>query len=182
MGGRSVIAILLAAAFAVLGLGILASILQRPAGSGAEPPAGGSPPLESPTAAATPTASPEYQSTDELAVGDCYDPIEDRDDEALLAARMLDCAGLHRAEVFAISDLAGGPTSAFPTAELHMLAESLCDKAYADYVGVAIEVSRYGYVWYGPTEDQWRAGNREIMCVIDNGGRPMVGSAKGLRR
>ncbi len=140
-------------------------------------------PTAEPTGTLAPAGSPEYESPEDLAVGDCYDPIADPDDDALLAAIILPCAEPHAAEVFGVDDVAGAPTAPFPGFDdLEEEAEDLCDAAFEDYVGIDFNRSRLDYIYYTPTEATWSGGDREVICVISDDGDPMTGSVKGTRR
>lgn len=140
-------------------------------------------PTAAPTGTPAPARSPEFESPEDLAVGDCYDPIEDPDDDALLAAIILPCAEPHANEVFGVEQVAGAPTAPFPGLDdLEDEAEDLCDAAFEDYVGIDFNRSRLSYIYYTPTEATWAAGDREVICVIDGEGEPITGSVKGTQR
>lgn len=142
-------------------------------------------PTDSPEPSDTPAParSPEYESPEDLEIGDCYDPIEDPDDDALLAAIILPCTEPHIAEVFGLAEVAGAPTAPFPGYDdLEDEAEDRCDAAFEEYVGIDFDRSRYGYIYYTPTEATWEAGDRVVMCVIDDNGRAIEGSVAGTRR
>jgi hypothetical protein len=164
-----------------------------PAGSAAASPAGTPVVSAEPTAGGQPTGSaapppgpggsPDYQSPEDLAVGDCYDAIQDADDEALLAAIVLPCSVPHRHEVFGLTDVAGAPTAPFPGPDdLETEAEDLCDAAFEAYVGIDFNRSEYGYLYYTPTESTWAGGDRTVMCVIDAESEPLTGSVRGTER
>lgn len=166
---------------------------SAPAGSDAAPstPAPTRTPAATPSATATPgpagtpapQRSPEYESPEDLEVGVCYDPIVDPDDGSLLAAIILPCAEPHIAEVFGVAALAGAPTAPYPGIDdIEAEAEDLCDAAFEEYVGIDFDRSRLGYIYYTPTEGTWAAGDREVLCVIDDDGDAMTGSVKGTRR
>jgi hypothetical protein len=140
-------------------------------------------PVATETPEPEPTRSPQYESPEDLEVGDCYDPIEDPDDDALLAAIILPCSAPHLAEVFGLAEVAGADGAPFPGFDdLEAEAEDLCDAAFEEYVGIDFNRSRYGYVYYTPTEATWAGGDRAVMCVIDDNGRTIEGSVEGTRR
>ncbi len=151
-------------------------------GSATSSPLASAPASASPSGGA-PGGSPAYESPEDLAVGDCYDPILDGDDDQLLAAVMLPCAGPHRHEVFGLVDVAGAPTAPFPgSTDLDAEAQDLCDAAFEAYVGIDFDRSALGYVYYTPTEATWLAGDRAVLCVVEDGDRPIEGSVKGAAR
>jgi len=210
MSRTPVLMVLAVAAVVVLAWGILSTV-GRPADSpdGTPSPAAtptvAATPSPTPEPAATPAATPmptpepsptdvaaaspspaaslEYQKPEDLEVGQCFDPVVDADDDTLLAAVIVPCTGSHLAEVFGKSDLAGAPTAPFPgRRDLDREAQDLCDAAFETYVGIDFDSSEYEYVYYTPTESSWLGGDREVMCVIDDNGKPMTGSAKGTAR
>ena len=138
----------------------------------------------SPSAATeTPSREPVYQATEDLRIGDCYDPVEDADDGSLLAAIIVPCEEPHRAEIFGLEDLPGGPDAPFPgVVAVDDEAIDLCDAAFEAYVGVALDNSRYSYVYYTPTDQSWAGGDRVVMCSVDDRGRPIAGSVEGSER
>jgi len=58
----------------------------------------------------------------------------------------------------------------------------LCDSAFESYVGVALDNSRYSYVYYTPTEESWAGGDRVVMCSVEDGRRLIEGSVEGAER
>jgi hypothetical protein len=143
-------------------------------------------PTASPTESAepTPTPAPEYQASYQLAVGDCFDPVADMDDQTLLAALMRDCNEPHLMQVFGIgtmNDPIGAPYP--PTDEVDQLTASICEPAFEDFVGVPYQDSRLSATYYSPSEDSWQFGDRAVMCVIEaSEAAPLTISAEGLNR
>lgn len=196
MAGRQLLVAVAIIAVAAVGL-VFATSSRSPAPS--PPPAAASsgspnqvvatsaPPPASldpePTTAPEPTEPPEYQATEDLRVGDCYEPVEDADDQTLLAAIVVPCEEPHLNEVFGLGDLAGGADAPFPGLDaVDDDAIDLCDAAFDSYVGVALDNSRYSYVYYTPTEESWAGGDRVVMCSVEDGGRPIEGSVEGTER
>jgi hypothetical protein len=137
-------------------------------------------PRPSPTTQPTPTPEAEYQAVEDLEIGDCYDPIDDTEDDVLLAASIKDCDDPHINEVFGLvllSDPLGAPYPA--DRDIEDASVELCDAAFEKYVGSRISNSNYGYLYYTPTESTWEDGDRLVMCVIDDDGDPITGSTKG---
>jgi hypothetical protein len=144
-------------------------------------------PTPSPSPAATaspgPAATPVYESPDDLALGQCYDPISDPDDDSLLAAILLPCDQPHLHEVFGVAEVAGAPTAPYPgDDDIDDEAVDVCDAAFEEYVGIDFDESRYGYVYYTPSEETWAGGDRAVVCVVEEDGDPITGSVKDTRR
>ena len=161
-----------------------ASATPSPAASGAGPSPAASTSNE-PTAHPTPTAQAptpfvEYQDPADLAVGDCYDAIEDEESDLFLAAAIRSCEEPHLHEVFAIVELENPIGAPFPNdRDLENASVDLCDPAFEEYVGTPIDDSRYDYLYYMPSDVTWENGDREVMCVVDDRGDRIVGSVKG---
>ncbi len=136
-----------------------------------------------PTPTPAPTDPPEYQATEDLRVGDCYEPVEDVDDQTLLAAIIVPCEQPHTNEVFGLGDLVGDADAPFPGPDsVDDDAIVLCDEAFEAYIGVALDNSRYSYVYYTPTEQSWAGGDRVVMCSVEDRGELIEGSVEGTER
>jgi hypothetical protein len=131
-------------------------------------------------AAAGPTPTPQYQAPEDLVVGDCFDAINDRDDEALLAATIRRCTELHSMETIGIGTLPYDDTAAFPgSAAIERESDELCRGEFGRYVGVDFDDSRLHAVYYGPTEETWRGGDRRVLCAVEaNEAAPFTKSVK----
>jgi hypothetical protein len=155
------------------------------AGSGAPSQAAATP---APSATTDPNATPEatepleYQATEDLRVGDCYNPVEDVDDQTLLAAIVVPCDTVHRHEVFGLEELPGASAAPFPGDDaVDSDAIDLCDAAFEAYVGIALDNSRYSYVYYVPTDSSWAGGDRVVMCAVEDR-RDLEESVEGTER
>lgn len=132
-----------------------------------------------PATDSTTGAEIEQESADvfTLAVGQCLnDAAMSGEVEAVPS---VDCASEHDSEVFFLFDL---DDDAFPgAAEISAKAESGCGDAFAAYIGVPYDQSRYVYSSYTPTMESWSAGDREIACVVfDADDAKLIGSLKGV--
>ena len=135
-----------------------------------------------PNATPEPTEPLEYQATEDLRVGDCYNPVEDVDDQTLLAAIVVPCDTVHRHEVFGLEDLPAASDAPFPGDDaVDSDAIDLCDAAFQSYVGIALDNSRYNYVYYVPTDSSWAGGDRVVMCAIEDR-RDLEESVEGTER
>jgi hypothetical protein len=189
-GRQLLVAVAIIAVVAVAGgCGTATPSPSTPSAVPVSPPPGTADPSAAPSAAPDRTATPApsrevfYQATEDLRVGDCYEPVEDADDQTLLAAIIVPCEQPHPNEVFGLGDLAGGPDAPFPGVDpVDDDAIELCDSAFESYVGVALDNSRYSYVYYTPTEESWAGGDRVVMCSVEDGGRLIEGSVEGTER
>lgn len=138
-------------------------------------------PVETLTPMPTPTPVPEYQAEFDLAVGDCFDPIADSDDQSFLAAQMRACDEPHLMEVIGLPTLDDPLDAAYPgQAEVDRRSEDLCLAAFAEYVGVDYEDSRLGAAYYDPTSESWATGDRLILCVVESTpAAPLTRSVEG---
>lgn len=145
--------------------------------------ASGSPPAPSATATAapTPTPAPEYQAYHDLAVGDCFDPVSDMDDDSLLAGRMLDCDEPHLMQVFGTEMLNGPAGTPYPgDSEVDRQAWDACQSAFEEFVGVRYDDSRLNATYYWPPSESWLAGDRVVLCVIEASvASPLTRSVEG---
>ncbi|HSL97862.1 MAG TPA: septum formation family protein [Candidatus Deferrimicrobiaceae bacterium] len=113
-----------------------------------------------------------------LEVGDCLDPPAFVGDIAEL--RPKPCSEPHGAEVFLVDALP--PGSAYPSAnELRAFITDRCIPAYETYTGVDLMTQDDMDVgWLPPTEEDWAAGRRRIICyaVPYEQGRQTTGSIR----
>lgn len=100
----------------------------------------------------------------DLRVGDCFD-LKDRDEEVTEEVSAKPCSDGHQFEMFHTGDMTGG--SSFPTeADFDAWLEAQCLPAYATYVGLGYDESRYDIFWFTPTPDGWDQGDRTVQCAI----------------
>lgn len=95
-----------------------------------------------------------------LDVGTCFD---DPDDFAEVTdVPVVECADPHDNEVIGVFDI---PGDEFPgETVVNDAAERGCLDAFSTYIGVPYEDSIYDIGWFGPTEDSWSIGDREVIC------------------
>jgi hypothetical protein len=102
-------------------------------------------------------------SSFDLEVGQCIEL--DVTATEVAGVPVVPCDRTHQGEVFLVSDI---PSSRFPGDEsLSRRTEDLCTgDAFEDYVGASYMRSRFE--WYGiiPTEDSWRLGDRDVVCLV----------------
>jgi hypothetical protein len=122
----------------------------------------------SPTPGPTSTVEPEYDYPEVEDVGTCFDPISDRDDDAMLAMSVLDCDEPHLAEVIGTPELDGGPSARWPgQAAVDRESEDLCLTLFEDYVGISYEDSRLDGSYINPSEALWLGGDRLVICIVE---------------
>ena len=133
-------------------------------------------------ALATPEPSPLYDYTDDAEVGTCYDPIVDKDDDALLALRLRDCDEPHLAQVVGQERITGGPTAPWPGQDaVDADAEQLCLEAFEDFVGIAYEDSQLSGSYISPNEQSWAGGDRAVLCSVEaTRAGPLTESVEGI--
>ena len=143
-----------------------------------------------PTATSTAEPEPEAEPTPEFEypeagdVGVCFDPIADRDDDALLAMQILDCDEPHHGEFIGV-DRIDAPAGARWPGESSVAAEAelLCRAIFEAYVGIAYDDSRLGMAIYSPIRETWEFDDRDVWCMAEGTfGRVLTTSVRDLRR
>ena len=140
-------------------------------------------PEPEPTATPEPTPTPEPAPVfwvDVLAAGDCMNTSELADGEV---PTPIDCNELHEAEIFAVGTLDDGPDAPFPGEDaLFEMADSmLCDDATTSFGGATWDVLPFPTFVLYPTEAEWAAGDRGILCTAGprEGSTYKIGTAAG---
>ncbi|MEU2389339.1 septum formation family protein [Streptomyces sp. NPDC007369] len=159
-------------AFAVPSALALALSLGLPGG-----PAGAAPPQRDTGAQVT---GPGRTDVEELRVGDCFNTEDDltKDEtEAAGSVRIVPCGQAHEGEVYAVSNLTGGP---YPGEQkvTRMADEKCSDKALTDYVGAGAKLDGYSDYSYYPSADTWARGDREVTCFLGDPKSPRTGSVR----
>lgn len=113
-----------------------------------------------------------------LEVGDCLDPPAFVGDIAEL--RPKPCAAPHGGEVFFVDELPPAPTYP-PADEIQAFISDRCVPAYETYTGVdLLSQDDMDVGWLPPTEEDWAAGRRRIVCYATpwEQGRQTTGSIR----
>ena len=118
----------------------------------------------------------------DLEAGDCFDDPE-ATTGTLTDIPLLACDAPHDNEVFAIFDLAGGPSAPFPGATtVDRDAVEGCQGArFTTYVGRPFAESRFLVTTITPNRQSWeQVDDREVVCVLyDPALQPLEESAEG---
>jgi hypothetical protein len=136
----------------------------------------------SPTPRPTVMAEPEYDYPATDNVDTCFNPINDRDDAALLAMQVVDCDAPHLAELIGTPELDARPNAAWPgQAAIDREAENLCLDIFEDYVGVPFETSRLDASYISTSEALWLGGDRLVICFVEtSSAAPFMDSVRDL--
>jgi hypothetical protein len=140
---------------------------------------------EAPTAGPTPTpATTRYDHPEDVVVGQCFDPVDDKDDGVLLAAILRACDEPHGLELFGRPRLNFDADAAWPGDEIvDPSSEDACDALFLEYVGVAYQDSSWSYSFIRPSEQTWATGDRGIMCLIEAAeGETLTRSARNTQQ
>ncbi len=114
----------------------------------------------------------------DLKVGDCLPAFEEG---VVETQAVVPCDVEHDGELYFAFDLTDAST--FPGNEaIFAEGDSQCSEAFADFVGVAYPDSALEYTYYYPTEESWRVGDREVLCVVLDPVGPVAGTLAGANR
>lgn len=111
-----------------------------------------------------------------LEVGDCI--ATSTGESEVTEVPVVECAEPHEVEVYADFEIDG---TDYPGEDaIFAQADQGCYDAYAPFVGIAYEESKYDFSYYYPTEGSWAQGDHLISCLIlDPAGAELTGSLKG---
>lgn len=112
-----------------------------------------------------------------IKVGDCTGKLASGTIEG---ADLLPCDQKHYYEVFASTQMTG---DTFPgESETSKQAEAYCDGEFTKFVGISSAKSKYGMFYLTPIADSWKAGDREILCLVGDDKGGITGSLKGAKK
>jgi len=111
--------------------------------------------------AATVTTVAAGQPLDRLVPGDC---LVDEPDASSGRVETVDCELAHRAEVYGVADLDGGP---FPgTDQLNVEAALRCDALHEGYAGEPVDpTTDRAFAEIVPSEASWAEDDRHVVCL-----------------
>jgi hypothetical protein len=112
----------------------------------------------------------------DLQPGDCFQ----RPSGSFTHLDVVDCAGQHDLEVYAVVVHPGPPGEAFPGQDaLGRYANPLCLQQFRGYAGVGFEQLNLNDVYITPQERSWRNGERTLVCAVGTAdGSPSEGSIR----
>ncbi|MFF4371636.1 septum formation family protein [Streptomyces sp. NPDC001594] len=126
-----------------------------------------------------------FGDTSDIEVGDCFNasvaPKEYRTDKVTQAPLTVDtvpCDQPHQSEAYAVFTLPDGP---YPgEAGLLPLAREKCGgKVLSDYVGADAKLSAtLTEYFFGPGADNWKAGDRKLICYLSEPAGKTTGSLR----
>jgi hypothetical protein len=92
------------------------------------------------------------------------------------------CSAPHELEVYSIvrpPDVLG---DRYDAERLGWLGDELCFYGFEPFVGLDYDSSQFDYMPLIPSDREWRAGTREVTCVLFEYLVESEGSAKGSRK
>jgi hypothetical protein len=117
-------------------------------------------------------------------VGQCFDTDHFVAGTAidLSSARVVDCAGPHQHEAYAIVDQPADPGAPYPGDDvLAAFADDRCLAAFTPYTGVDYRSSQYDIANARPDQAGWDRGERRVICALhDADFAELTGSAKAV--
>jgi len=106
-------------------------------------------------------------STQDLAVGDCFDDWEGLELDVVQEVEsvpIVDCADPHDNEMYVVDLL---PEGAFPgDVAMEQLALDTCFEAFDEFVGIPYADSRLDFGFLISTAEMWDAGIRRVSCFV----------------
>ncbi len=138
------------------------------------------PSTTAPSASATSSATRSASAVDpfDVSVGDCIDEATGQGE--LTSVPVVDCSTPHLGEAYASVRMSGG--SAFPGLDAVGEAAQGCEAPFLEFVGRPLAGSTLRVTYLHPTEESWRAGDREILCVVSDPAGPVTGTLEGATR
>jgi hypothetical protein len=129
--------------------------------------------------AAPPSTAPAPLAID---VGQCFDTDTFTAGSAidLSSARVVDCAGPHQHEAYAIIEQPADPGAAYPGDDvLAAFADDSCLAAFGTYTGLDYRTSHYDIANARPDQASWDRGERRVVCALhDVDFAELTGSAR----
>jgi hypothetical protein len=112
-------------------------------------------------------------SVDDLRPGNCVDTSQ------AATVAVVACSTKHDEEVMGIAVLPKGPWRGQDTVD--NASHAACNKIFRSYVGISADDSMFVLGVYSLTQEDWSAGRRSVICVVDDLENE-TGSIKGARR
>ena len=184
----SAVAVVLSIVGLVILLGVVADLGEEAA---VETGSTVAPATESPTSPAAETSPPPQEEETapaegvevdvfKLEVGDCFIEPQDAEEELIYSVQVVPCSEPHSDEIFALVPL---PDGDFPGLDaIDSQAEELCKAEFEGFVGLSYKESDLDFWVITPTEEGWRAGDREVLCNIYDPDGNVSGSLRSAER
>lgn len=131
-----------------------------------------------PTATSTGTRTSTSVDPFDVVVGECID--EATGEGELTSVPVVDCTAPHLGEAYAVVRMDDAPT--FPGLDAVATAAQGCAEPFEEFVGRPLDRSALRVTYLHPTERSWRAGDREILCVVSDPAGPVTGTLEGATR
>ena len=128
--------------------------------------------VQSDAGCATVLESYKSATTSGLSVGDCVTGSE----------QTVACGQSHDGEVTLVTSYPADSAAPYPGNDaMNAFVDQTCGTAFAQYVGVPVDQSKYNYSWYSPDPgSDWNSGDREVVCLASNADNsPLTGTVKG---
>ena len=72
------------------------------------------------------------------------------------------------------------PDGAYDAQLVATFADEQCSQAFATYVGVTYDKSKYYFLHLAPSAESWKEqGDRDVVCLLFQQGTTLTGSAQG---
>ncbi|HEU4424436.1 MAG TPA: septum formation family protein [Pilimelia sp.] len=147
-------------------------VQPQPTPTASQPPSVVASPSPRPPAA--PPVRPKKVRVKNLRPGHCVDREPTKVFETL---PVVPCAQSHAVEIYAIPNLGRGKWPG--ETAIYDRAENACRAAFEAYVGVPYDESTLEIGGSAPTQDSWRAGDRNAICILRDPAGRLVGTMKG---
>lgn len=130
-------------------------------------------PYEYEPVAEEPATQEEEVSAFNIQVGDCFQNVNGT---TVTDLTVVPCSQPHDNEAYHTFDVR---MPSFDEAKIEQKSEKICVVEFQKYVGKDYDSSQYYAAWMTPTAGSWANGDREVICILNQEGTPMTGSAKG---
>lgn len=114
----------------------------------------------------------------DLAVGDCLsDTVADGE---MSEVPVVPCSEPHSSEIYYSHQIPGDELP--EGAALDAIIEEECFREFESFIGMPYEESALFISTISPTNESWDAGDRELLCIVDDPDGNVTGSLRGANR
>ncbi len=115
----------------------------------------------------TPAGSAVVSDVFAMKVGDCLNDGDSAEgDDIVTRVPIVKCSVSHDSEVIASITLKGAD-SAYPGDDaVKRTADRRCNAPYEAFTGATLKTTTLDYTYYFPSAAGWKAGDRQILCVV----------------